>query len=283
MTAFPLDGRVCVVTGSSAGIGRVTAIELARRGARVLLANRSEEKTQAVIAEIAKLEEAPKAEFVPLDLASLSSVRAAARLILERGLVHLLVNNAGVAGIRGQTEDGFELAFGTNHLGHFLLTQLLVGRLKTSGGARIVTVASEAHRRATGIDFDAVKAPTRTATGVPEYAVSKLANILFSAELGRRLAPTGVSTYSLHPGVVASDLWRAVPGIFRPIIKLFMISNEEGAKTTLHCATAPEVEKESGLYYDKCQVRRPSKVASDEALAKELWRRSEEWVNERAG
>jgi NAD(P)-dependent dehydrogenase (short-subunit alcohol dehydrogenase family) len=278
MTAFPLDGRVCVVTGSSAGIGRVTAVELARRGARVLLANRSEEKTQAVLAEIAALPEAPKAEFIQLDLASLASVRTAARAILERGLLHVLINNAGVAAIRGATADGFELAFGTNHLGHFLLTELLLERLKASKPARVVTVASKAHRRATGIDFDALRSPTRTRSGVPEYAVSKLANILFSAELGRRLAGSGVTTYSLHPGVVASDLWRPVPGIFRPLIKLFMISNEEGAKTTLHCATAPELEKETGLYYDNCQVTRPNKAASDEALAKELWRRSEEWV-----
>jgi NAD(P)-dependent dehydrogenase (short-subunit alcohol dehydrogenase family) len=154
----------------------------------------------------------------------------------------------------------------------------LLDRLKASVPSRVVTVASQAHTRASGIDFDAVRGATRTPTGFPEYCVSKLANILFSAELARRVAGSGVTTYALHPGVVASDLWRSVPGVFRPIIKLFMISNEKGARTTLHCASAPELANESGLYYDKCRARSPTSVACDEALAKELWRRSEEWV-----
>jgi retinol dehydrogenase 12 len=274
-----MDGRVCVVTGSSAGIGRVTAVELARRGATVILANRNEEKTAPVLEEIARQAGAGRAEFVKLDLASLASVREAAERILGRGgPLHVLVNNAGIAGIRGQTEDGFELAFGTNHLGHFLLTQLLREKLVASAPSRVVTVASKAHFRARGIDLDSVRGPTRSATGWVEYGVSKLANVLFSAELGRQLAGTRVTTYSLHPGVVASELWRAVPGIFRPVLKLFMISNEQGAQTTLHCATAPELAAETGLYYDECRARNPSRVARDVELQQELWRRSEEWV-----
>jgi retinol dehydrogenase 12 len=274
-----MDGRVCVVTGSSAGIGRVTAIELARRGATVILANRNREKTAPVLDEIAALGGAERAQFVELDLASLESVRAAADRILARGgPLHLLVNNAGIAGIRGQTKDGFELAFGTNHLGHFLLTELLREKLVASAPARIVTVASKAHRRARGIDFDRVRGPTRSATGLDEYGVSKLANVLFSAELARRLEGTKVTTYSLHPGVVASELWRAVPGIVRPLLKAFMISNEQGAQTSLYCATAPELADETGLYYDECRTRTPSRAARDLELQKELWNRSEEWV-----
>lgn len=272
-----LEGRVAVVTGASAGIGRVTALELARLGAHVILANRDEQKSRPVLEEIAALG-AGSAQLVRLDLASLASVRRAAADILERGPIHVLINNAGVAGIRGVTEDGFELAFGTNHVGHFLLTALLRERLIASAPARIVTVASQAHFRASGIDFDAVRGPTRSTSGMAEYCVSKLANVLFSAELARRLAGTGVTTYSLHPGVVASELWRPVPALLRPLIKLFMIPNESGARTTLHCATAPDLASETGLYYDKCRPRWPSRVATDPVLAEQLWRRSEAWV-----
>jgi retinol dehydrogenase 12 len=279
MEADRLDGRVHVITGASAGIGRVTAIELARRGATVILANRSREKSAPVLDEIAKQGGGGRAELVELDLASFASVRRAAEQILAReGPLHALINNAGIAGIRGQTVDGFELAFGTNHLGHFLLTELLREKLVASAPARVVTVASKAHFRAPGIDFDAVRKPTRSTTGLPEYGVSKLANVLFSAELALRLEGTNVTTYSLHPGVVASDLWRAVPFIVRPLIKLFMISNEQGAQTSLYCATAPELAAQTGLYYDDCAARKPSRPARDLELQKQLWQKSEEWV-----
>jgi NAD(P)-dependent dehydrogenase (short-subunit alcohol dehydrogenase family) len=129
-----------------------------------------------------------------------------------------------------------------------------------------------------GIDWDAVRRPTRTRTGLPEYGVSKLANVLFSAELGRRLAGSGVGTYSLHPGVVASDVWRTVPWPLRALMKLGMISTDEGARTSLYCATSPAVAEQTGLYYDRCAPRTPSTAARDPLLAAELWRRSEEWV-----
>jgi NAD(P)-dependent dehydrogenase (short-subunit alcohol dehydrogenase family) len=274
-----MEGRVCVITGASSGIGRVTAVELARQGAKVVLANRSREKTEPLLAEIGAVSGAGQAEFLQLDLASLASVRDAAKTLLStKDPIHVLINNAGVAGVRGETADGFELAFGTNHLGHFLLTELLRERLIASAPARVVTVASRAHFRASGLGLEHVRGPTRTTTGFPEYCASKLANVLFSAELGRRLAGTGVTTYSLHPGVVASDLWRPVPRLFQPLIKLFMISNEEGARTQLHCATAPELASESGLYYDECRARKPSRLGADEALATELWHKSEAWV-----
>jgi NAD(P)-dependent dehydrogenase (short-subunit alcohol dehydrogenase family) len=176
------------------------------------------------------------------------------------------------------TPSGFEQTFGVNHVGTFLLTQLLLECIRSSAPARIVTVASRAHYRAAGIDWKAVRESTKSATGLPEYCISKLANVLFSAELGRRLHGTGVTSYSLHPGVVASDVWRSVPWPVRSLIKLFMISPQEGAKTTLYCANAPELENETGLYYDDCRVKRPSRVASDAALAAELWQRSEDWV-----
>ena len=274
-----MTGKTCVVTGANTGIGRVTAFDLARMGAKVILACRSEERAAPVLAEIREASGEGSAELVSLDLGDLGSVRRCAEQLLSRDQpIHVLVNNAGLAGQRGQTKDGFELHFGVNHLGHFLLTELLRERLVRSAPARVVTVASKAHYRAEGIDWDAVQRPTKTFSGFPEYAVSKLANVLFSAELSRRISAEGVSTYSLHPGVVASDVWRRVPWPFRSLMKMRMISNEEGAQTSLYCATAPEVAEQTGLYWDEREPREPGRAARDEALAKELWERSEAFV-----
>jgi NAD(P)-dependent dehydrogenase (short-subunit alcohol dehydrogenase family) len=155
---------------------------------------------------------------------------------------------------------------------------LLLPRIRAAARARIVTVASKAHRDVGGIDFEQVRAATRSVTGLPEYGVSKLANILFSKELARRLGPGGPHTYALHPGVIASDIWRRVPWPIRPLMKMRMISNEEGAKTTLYCATSAEVAEQDGRYYDKCSEKTPSALAEDPGLASELWRRSVEWT-----
>jgi len=277
--AQPLYNVVAFVTGANAGIGRATAIELARRGARIFLAGRSEAKMQPVVDEIARATPGASPQFLLLDLGDLASVRRCAEDFLRRDLpLGLLINNGGVAGQRGLTKSGFELAFGTNHVGHFLLTSLLLDRLRKSAPARIVTVASRAHYRPRSIDFEAVRRRTRTITGLDEYGVSKLANVLFSAELARRLEGSGVSTYALHPGVVASDIWRRVPPPLGWIMKRFMISPEEGAQTTLYCATSVEAAGETGLYYDQCRVKRPSSLARDAAIAAELWRRSEAWT-----
>jgi len=274
-----LEGKTCVVTGANSGIGRVAALELARRGACVVLACRSRERTEAVLEEIRRVAGDERARFVELNLASFESVRRAAKEILDRpDPIHVLVNNAGLAGNRGLTADGFELTFGVNHLGHFLFTHLLLDRIRASAPARIVNVASKAHFGARKLDFDAVRARTASSTGYPEYEVSKLANVLFSAELGRRLAGSGVTTYSLHPGVIASGIWRNVPWPIRPVIKLFMKSNEQGAETTLWCATSPELASETGQYYDDRTRYSPSQLGRDEALARELWRKSVEWT-----
>jgi NAD(P)-dependent dehydrogenase (short-subunit alcohol dehydrogenase family) len=271
--------RVALITGANTGIGRVTARELARQGMHVFVACRSRERTQELFDEISAVAPKARVEWLALDLASFDSIRECAQTFLARGLpLHLLINNAGLAGSRGLTQVGFELAFGVNHVGHFLLTQLLLERIKSSAPARIVTVASRAHYRAPGIDWQAVGERTRSTSAIAEYGVSKLANVLFSAELARRLAGSGVSTYSLHPGVVASDVWRSVPWPVRSLIKLFMISTEQGAATTLHCATSASVAAESGLYYDSCRSRNPSKVARDPDLAALLWKNSEDWV-----
>jgi retinol dehydrogenase-12 len=187
------------------------------------------------------------------------------------------VNNAGVAGRRGLTRQGFELTFGVNHLGHFALTNALLGVLQANAPARVVTVSSDAHYSARGIDFDALRRPARGLTGMREYAVSKLCNVLFSAELGRRLDGTGVTTYALHPGVVASDIWRRVPWPVRPLVTRRMLSPSQGAATSLYCATSPELAQVSGRYYDTCAEREASGVATPE-LARLLWDRSEAWT-----
>jgi NAD(P)-dependent dehydrogenase (short-subunit alcohol dehydrogenase family) len=210
-------------------------------------------------------------------------VRACAARFLETGdPLHVLIANAGLAGQRGLTKDGFERTFGVNHLGHFLLIELLLDRLKESAPSRIVIVASRAHTRAGGIDFDALTKPTVTTTGFPEYGVSKLANVLHAKELARRLEGTGVTTYALHPGVIASDVWRKVPWPIRPLMKLFMKTSEEGAATSIYCATAPELETKSGRYYDECREREPAPLANDAGLARELWDRSVTWTRDRA-
>jgi NAD(P)-dependent dehydrogenase (short-subunit alcohol dehydrogenase family) len=255
-----------------------TATALARRGGRVVITCRTPDKGDAAVAAITAATGNDAVSFLLLDLADLDSVRACADSFLALGEpLHVLINNAGVAGRQGVTRQGFERAFGVNHLGHFALTTALLDKLVASAPARVVTVSSESHYAARGIDFDALRQRGRGLTGTPQYAVSKLCNVLFTQELARRMAGTGVTTYALHPGVVASDIWRRVPWPFRQLIKSRMISTEEGARTSLYCATSAEVAQASGRFYDKSAEREPSRVATPE-LAAELWKRSEEWI-----
>lgn len=273
-----LANKTFIITGANAGIGKITAHELARRGAHVILACRSKAKTDLVVEAIKRDTGNTKVEFVQLDLGDLASVRKCAEELIGRNTpFHGLINNGGLAGQRGQTKDGFELAFGTNHLGHYLFTRLLLDRLKQAGTARIVNVASRSHYRAKGIDFGKLRGKTRSFTAMPEYSVSKLSNVLFTKELAKQLAGTGVTTYAVHPGVVATEIWTRVPPPFRWLIKKFMITPEEGAQSSLVCATAPELAKETGKYYDVGgKERRPSRLADDAELAKQLWVKSAE-------
>jgi retinol dehydrogenase 12 len=275
-----LSGRTFLVTGANTGIGLATATDLARRGGRVFLACRSRQKGEAAVAQIAAATESDQVRFLPLDLADLASVRECARafLALDEPL-HVLVNNAGIGGTPGRTKDGFELVFGVNHLGHFALTIGLLECL-TASRARVVNVASDAHYQAKGIDFDRLRRRTRGITGISEYAVSKLCNVLFSQELARRLDGSGVVSYALHPGVVASDIWRRVPAPVRPLVTRRMLTVEQGARTSLYCATAPGAALRSGAYYEDCAERQPSRVATRE-LGERLWRHSETWTNGR--
>lgn len=274
------NGKVALVTGANSGIGRVTARTLALQGWHVFLACRDEAKTRPVLEDIAAASGGTaKAEFLALDLGDLGSVRQCAEQFLARKLpLHLLVANAGLAGSPGMTQSGFERTFGICHVGHFLLTQLVLDTIKASAPARIVVVASVAHRHAKGIAFDKLRQRTASGTGLPEYAVAKLSNVLFARELARRLQGTGVTTYSLHPGVVATNVWRTLPGPLARIAKWFMITEEQGAATTLHCATSAEAGKESGLYYEKSRVKEAAPLGRDDALAQKLWGHSEQWL-----
>jgi NAD(P)-dependent dehydrogenase (short-subunit alcohol dehydrogenase family) len=250
-------------------------LELARQGAHVILACRSHSKTQPVIDAIIAETGNPKVEFLELDLSRFDAIRESAAALLARDLpIHVLVNNAGLAGVREVSPQGYELMFAVNHLGTFLFTLLLAERVVESAPARIVTVASEAHKHAKGIAWEHLQQRARTLTGMDAYGVSKLSNVLFSRALGQRLKGTGVTTYSLHPGVVATDIWRKIPWPFDAIAKRFMITVEQGAATSLYCATAPELAQVSGRYYDKCAEKEPTVVAQDDALAAELWKRS---------
>src|SRR5262249_2054512 len=220
------------------------------------------------------------ASFLHLDVSDLSSVRtAAAGFLASRHPLDVLVNNAGIAGTNALTRDGFDVTYATNHIGPFLLTNLLLPRLRESDEARIVNVASMAHMRVKEIDWSVLErrtAPTRS--GFVAYSVTKLMNILHAKQLSHRLVGTSVTTSSLHPGAVASNIWRELPRPLQWIMKLFMDSNEQGARTPLYCATAPELRSVSGRYYDRCREVSPSPLAESEPLARELWDRTERLV-----
>ncbi len=269
-----MENKIVAITGANIGIGRAVAEQLAARGAKLRLLVRSLDKVAPVV-EALKLQ--TEVIAIECDLGSLASVRAAAAKLLARDEpLHVLVNNAGVGGQKGLTADGFELHFGVNHLGHFLLTTLLLARLQASAPARIVHVASGSHYKAPGIDWEAVQRTTATVSGYPEYTVSKLANVLFSEELARRLEGTGVTSYAVNPGRIATNIWQRIPWPIRPLLKLTMWSSERGAHSTIRAATDLAG---NGRYFDKYAVARaPSKLVT-EPLAAELWTRSEVWVS----
>jgi len=271
-------GVHAVITGANTGIGFITARELARQGARVTLAGRSPDRHSRAIAEIKESIPGADVSFAPLDLADLDSVRACANALIGGPKIDLLINNAGIGGIRGQTKQGFELAFGTNHIGHYLMTRLLVEHLVP--GARVINVSSRQHEKSKRPQWNHVVGDTRSYTGLPEYAVSKLANVLFTSELARRYPSAQLRACSVHPGRVATDIFRRVP---RPLLALTkivrpMITAEEGAATTLHCATASDDAIPHGSYFARRKLAATSKLAQDAELARELWDRSAEWV-----
>ena len=272
-----IRGRTFLVTGANSGIGRALVEALAAEGGSVVLASRSEERTRPVLDAISARHPAVEARFLPIDVSDLTSIRHAADSFLAMDQpLDVLVNNAGIAGTRGLSRDGFDLTYATNHIGPFLLTNLLLPRLRASAQGRIVNVSSIAQMRVKRIDWSVLARRTiPKRSGFADYAVSKLMNVLHAKELARRLSGTRVTTYALHPGAVASNIWRAVPSPLQWLIKRFMLSNEEGARTPLWCATAPELATATGRFYTKCREVPPNPLAEDETLATELWARTE--------
>jgi retinol dehydrogenase 14 len=273
-----LNGKTAIVTGASSGIGKVTALELAKAGAKVVMVCRPGPKAEAAFGEISQEAGKDKVELMDADLSSQSSIHAFAENFKKTNdRLEILVNNAGILlSNRVLTADGLERTFATNHLAYFLLTNLLLDLLKASAPARIVCVASEAERGGK-IDFDDLQSE-RTYSGMKAYSQSKLANILFTYELARRLNGTGVTANCLHPGLVNTGWGRGFRGIFKIGIKLvspFMLSPEEGAKTSIYLASSPEVEGITGRYYFKCKPAASAPASYDEEVARRLWETSE--------
>jgi NAD(P)-dependent dehydrogenase (short-subunit alcohol dehydrogenase family) len=269
-----MTGKTVLVTGATNGIGLETAKGLAALGAHVLLHGRSAERGAAAIAEIKKSVPAAKVEFVKADLASLAGVRGLAEEVLRRApKLDVLVNNAGgIFTTRTVTADGFETTLAVNHLAPFYLTHLLLDRIKASAPARIVTVASSAHQ-GQHIDFDDLNTEKRWPPGGP-YGRSKLANILFARALAKRLAGTGVTSNSLHPGAVRTGFAKDATGIVKvamALLRPFFISPEAGALTSIYLASSPEVEGVTGGYFARCQKTTPTAAAQDDAAAERLW------------
>jgi len=280
-----MDGKTVIITGGNSGIGKAAAVALAGAGARVVITARSEQRGTAAVADIRDRSGSSAVELSVFDLADLSSVRAGAADLLGRcPRIDVLVNNAGlILSDRTLSADGYEATLAINHLGPFLLTDLLRPRLVESAPARVVNVASTAHNLARkGMEFDDLMAE-RSYKQMHVYGRSKLANILFTTELADRLAGTGVTANSLHPGSVATGYARDgdTTGFLAWGVKVyapFSLTPEQGARTTVYLASSPEVEGVTGRYFAKCKEKTPSAQARDAAAAARLWAVSEELV-----
>lgn len=282
MPAPPPSPRTCVITGATSGIGLATATGLAERGFRLLLLARSPVRAADAVAAIRRRAPAAEVGVEEVDLASLRSIAEAAPRVLARcPRIDVLINNAGVVLLRRETTvDGYEKTFAVNHLAYFALTNLLLERLRATPGARIVSVASEAHRFGGALDFDDLQSERRY-RGLRVYGRSKLCNILWTRELARRLAGSGVTANCCHPGGVATRLGQTDAPWTRAlsrVIGLFLLTPEQGARTSLYLATAPGLGSVSGRYFAKERELAPARFARDETAARRLWEASEALV-----
>ncbi|XP_077397040.1 dehydrogenase/reductase SDR family member 13-like isoform X1 [Festucalex cinctus] len=284
LSPVKLKGKTAIVTGGNTGIGKATALELAKRGARVILACRNKKKAEAAVFDIRQESGNNQVVFMQLDLASFQSVRSFAQTILTtEPRVDILINNAGLMG-SGCTEDGFSMALGVNHLGHFLLTNLLLERMQQCGHGRIVTVSALLHRLG-DIDFSlmaskrGLEADLSIWRNFQAYCDSKLCNVLFTRELANRLECSRVTCYSVHPGIISTELcrnmspWQQI--LIMPFAKLFFLDPEGGSQTTLYCALQEGIETLSGRYFSSCALQQAGHKGRDDALAKKLWEVSE--------
>lgn len=271
-----LSGKTVIVTGANGGIGYTTALDLARRNARVILACRNMRRGEAARDAIIQLTANEEVVVRELDVSRLKSVRQFVdRVYEEEQRLDILINNAGVSGLpKEMTEDGLEVNFATNHFGPFLLTNLLLDLLKTSAPSRIINLSSTVQRFG-NINFDNLRAE-KSFSFYQVYFDSKLANVLFTRELARQLEGTDVTVCAVHPGSVRTNLLNSMPFYVRipmAMFRLFLRSAEEGAQTTLYCAMAEEVQDMSGKYFAECQLAETqvNPLANDEAVCRKLW------------
>lgn len=281
--AWDVRDKNILITGATNGIGLEAAAVLAGQGARVAMVGRDPRRTEAAVADVVARSGSSQVSHLLCDFSSQADIRRLAgevRARLDR--LDVLINNAGAVNKnRTLTVDGIETTFAVNHLGYFLLTNLLLDLIARSAPARIVSVASDAHRAGT-LDFSDLGFERGGYAIMRAYSRSKLANVLFAAELTRRLAGTGVTSNSLHPGAVATNIWSGAPGWAKPLIFLFLrpflLSIEDGADRIVQLAASPELEGVTGKYFEKKRPVEPATKARDEALAKRLWEVSAEMV-----
>lgn len=278
-----MDGRVCMVTGANSGIGKETAVALARMGATVVMVSRDRQKGEAAMAEVRTRSRHERVELLLADFASQQSIRRlAADFRAGHPLLHVLVNNAGAFNARRTvTANGYETTFAVNHLGYFLLTNLLLDTLKAAEPSRIVNVSSRGHSGAT-INFDDLH-KERGYGGMGAYGQSKLANVLFTYELARRLEETGVTANCLHPGGVMTGFGKNNSGFFKAVFTVayiigrpFLLTPAQGAETPVYLAASPDVEGVTAKYFVKKTAVRSSDISYDEGIARRLWQVSEE-------
>jgi len=273
--APPLAGIKVVVTGATSGIGLEASVKLAKLGAELVLVGRDRAKGDAAVLAVKNRSGSAHVSLMLCDFASQKQVRTlAAEIVASCSRVQVLVNNAGsVSATRQVSEDGIERTFAVNHLGSFLLTNLLLDVLKRSAPARVVTVSSIAHRRG-DLPFDDLQFARGGYSTMRAYSRSKLANVLFTAELARRLEGTGVTANALHPGAVATNIWSHAPWYTQPLLavaKLFMLSSAQGADPIVHLAASPELRHVTGAYFERSRRVTPAPLARDEAVARKLW------------
>lgn len=275
-----MKDKTVLITGGNNGIGKATAIGLAKKGATVIIACRNENKGRAAVEDIKKASKNEQVDLLICDLSSFESIRkCAANFKSKYNQLDVLVNNAGlIVDTYKTTKEGFEWQFGVNHLGHFLLTNLLIDLILAAKNPRIVNVSSAIHYSG-ALDFDTLTKPIENYSGMVFYAQSKLANILFTKGLAKRYPQILVN--ALHPGVVRTNFGNGeMKWYFSTVwtlIKPFLLTAEKGAKTSIYLASSPLVEV-SGKYFDKSEEKRPSKLAKDAALAEQLWAYSEEAI-----
>ncbi len=274
-----MNGKVCLVTGGNSGIGKETALGLARLGATVVIVSRNRGKGEAAISDIRRKSGNQNVNLMVADLSSMDAVRQLALEFRSKyDKVHVLVNNAGIfLPKRVTTADGLEATFATNHLGHFLLTNLLLDLLKASAPSRVINITSDAHKGAE-IDFEDLMGEKKF-SGFKAYGQSKLANVLFTYELARRLEGTGVTVNCLHPGVVRTGFGKDVGGLFSigvRVVSPFMMSPEKAARAAVYLASSPELKGITGKHFSKGKEEKSSRESYDQATADRLWQVSAE-------